>query len=217
MIDFVNTNELPGMIKWLFYGDSITHGLKYTYGARTFPQHFEERVRGELKRRKDVVINTAISGNTTRDLVKGFNDRVLPYNPDVVILMIGMNDAIEGLDISADEFGSNLRTIIEWTESLGATIVIQNLNDILPDEHRPRARFIECVHQVNRIAKDQKITLVDHFTSWQGLGDRLSEYLDDSIHPNGKGHRLMAKTLLESLGFGDLCSIDLNMNPVSTE
>ena len=43
-------------VKWLFYGDSITHGAVHTFGARDYTEHFTERVRFELKsdpRRRD--------------------------------------------------------------------------------------------------------------------------------------------------------------------
>ena len=44
-------------------------------GWRDYTQLFNERVRGELGRINDVVINTAISGNTTDNLLAGFDER----------------------------------------------------------------------------------------------------------------------------------------------
>ena len=77
-------------LKWLFYGDSITHGAFHTFGARDYTQLFAEKVRYELKRFTDVVINTAISGNNSRQLLNGFDWRVGQFRPDAVFLMIGM-------------------------------------------------------------------------------------------------------------------------------
>src|SRR6185369_10691115 len=51
-------------LTWVFTGDSITHGALHTLGWRSYPEHFAERVRWELKRMRDVVINTGISGDT---------------------------------------------------------------------------------------------------------------------------------------------------------
>ena len=76
---FINS---PKPVKWLFYGDSITHGAYHTFGWRDYTQLFAERVRGEMGRNMDVVINTAISGNTTRQLLEGFSWRV-PLTPGV--------------------------------------------------------------------------------------------------------------------------------------
>src|SRR6266446_3517466 len=53
---------------WVFTGDSITHGALHTLGWRSYPAHFAERVRWELRRMRDVVINTGISGDHTGGL-----------------------------------------------------------------------------------------------------------------------------------------------------
>ena len=47
----------------MFTGDSITHGALHTMGWRSYPEHFAERVRWELGRMRDIVINTGISGD----------------------------------------------------------------------------------------------------------------------------------------------------------
>ena len=59
--------ETKTPVKWVFVGDSITHGAKHTFGARSYPEIFGERIRWELRRVRDVIINTAISGNTATD------------------------------------------------------------------------------------------------------------------------------------------------------
>ena len=59
-------------VKWLFYGDSITQGVVHTNGFRDYTQLFAERVRCDLGRRQDIVINTAVFGNTICDLLDEF-------------------------------------------------------------------------------------------------------------------------------------------------
>src|SRR5581483_4932046 len=72
---------------WLFTGDSITHGALHTLGWRSYPEHFAERVRWEMRRMRDVVINTGISGDTTNGLLADFEWRVLQFKPTVVSIM----------------------------------------------------------------------------------------------------------------------------------
>src|SRR5690554_5045874 len=81
---------------WVFIGDSITHGAKHTHGYRAYPEIFSERVRYELGRVRDVVINTGISGNTTQNILDDFDWRVKQFNPRIVSLMIGTNDCATG-------------------------------------------------------------------------------------------------------------------------
>jgi hypothetical protein len=70
---------------WLFYGDSITHGVLHTAGARCFSEHFTERLRFELERPDDVVLNTACYGHNTRQMLSHFPLRVARFKPDVVL------------------------------------------------------------------------------------------------------------------------------------
>lgn len=77
--------ECSDPVKWLFYGDSITHGAVHTFGRRDYTEYFAERVRAEMGRRMDMILNTAISGNTTQDLLESFDWRVAHFRPDVVL------------------------------------------------------------------------------------------------------------------------------------
>ena len=83
-------------LTWVFTGDSITHGALHTMGCRSYPEHFAERLRWELQRRQDVVINTGISGDRMSRLLQNQDWRVWRFQPDVVSLMMGMNDCTEG-------------------------------------------------------------------------------------------------------------------------
>ena len=99
-------------IKWLFYGDSITQGSLHTSGHRCYSELFSERVRYELDRPMDIIINTAFSGHTTRNLLESFGRRVAELKPDIVFIMIGMNDCNKQKGISVDEFEKNIQKIV---------------------------------------------------------------------------------------------------------
>src|SRR5690606_15567526 len=73
-------NKEPNI--WLFTGDSITHGAKHTHGHRSYPEVFQERVRWEISRVRDIVINTGISGNAAGDILSDFEWRVARFQPD---------------------------------------------------------------------------------------------------------------------------------------
>lgn len=77
---------------WLFCGASVTHGALHTHGYRDYSQIFNERLRFELGRHMDVVINTGVSGNTTAHILQSFERRIASFNQQVVSLMIGLND-----------------------------------------------------------------------------------------------------------------------------
>ena len=81
---------------WVFTGDSITHGALHTKGWRSYPEHFAERVRWELKRMRDIVVNTGVSGDRAQGLLPDLDWRVLHLKPDVVSVMLGVNDSAYG-------------------------------------------------------------------------------------------------------------------------
>ena len=69
-------------VTWVFAGDSITHGALYTEGWRSFPEHFAERIRWELRRSQDVVINTGVFGEKSAGLLANLEARALRFLPD---------------------------------------------------------------------------------------------------------------------------------------
>nr|WP_321182046.1 GDSL-type esterase/lipase family protein [Microbacterium barkeri] len=118
----------PAPLNWIITGDSITHGLVHTQGGRSYPEHLHELIRGELERVRDIVLNTAISGNRIVDLLDDWDRRVASWRPDVVTLMIGTNDASDGGPrpvISADDYAASLRDFVTRVRGLGAIPVLQ--------------------------------------------------------------------------------------------
>lgn len=183
-------------ITWVLTGDSITHGAKHTLGARSYPEHFAERVRSEMGRRYDAVINTGVNGETSDGILKDFEWRVARYKPDVVSINIGMNDSGRGA-IERENFATHIRELVRRTRAIGAVPLLQTMNTITPDpRHATLPAFVEVIQ---RIAKEEGVIVVDHWAHWQKQGD-ASDWLNDAIHPNATGHAEMAKVMFRTLG-----------------
>ena len=189
---------------WLFYGDSITHGALHTNGHRDYPELFEERVRFELGRRMDIIINTAISGNNTNALLDSFDWRVARFQPHVVFIMIGMNDCNQGCNITVEQFKQNLHTIKEKLDTIGAMPVLQTTCPILPGSTPGREPYFDdYMDAVRRAAEQLDVPLVDHTAYWREQSDRLYYWMSNAFHPNEYGHRAFARTLFRDLGIDD--------------
>ncbi len=199
--DFLK-NEKP--VRWLFYGDSITHGALHTYGYRDYVELFSERVRFELGRPMDLVINSAISGDNTRGLLNGFDWRVAQFKPDVIFIMIGMNDCSDGNDINVQEFERNLMTLTEKIEQLGAVAVIQTTCPILPGQAPDRSPHIDHFMEANRrVAQAKNLPLIDHTKIWERNSEKFFMWMSNEFHPNEYGHRVFARSIFEALGIYD--------------
>ena len=199
--------QRPEPAKWLFYGDSITHGARHTYGQRDYTELFAERVRAELGRSQDIVLNTAISGNTTRELLATFDWRVGQFRPDVVFLMIGMNDCNTVKNLPVEEFHRNLNELADKIHEAGALTVFQTCNPLMPGtlpERHPR--LAQYMAMVRHVAGDRSAPLIDHFEHWQESANRIPFWMSNSVHPNAFGHIELAFHLFRSLGIFDPAS-----------
>lgn len=200
----------PEPIIWLFTGDSITHGALHTHGMRSYPEHFAERVRWELRRMRDVVINTGISGDTVPGLLKDLPHRVLRFNPTVVSVMMGMNDVAAG-PAGRERFHAAYNTLIDRLRNeTKALILLHTPNPITPAATR-RRDLPTYAQIVREVAKDRGVALVDQDKLWREYIARRStdlNYLlnDGAIHPNGSGHVLFAHCTFQVLGIHDPAS-----------
>ncbi|WP_067196389.1 SGNH/GDSL hydrolase family protein [Microbacterium sp. XT11] len=198
-------------LTWVFTGDSITHGLIHTRGARSYAEHLHELIRGDLGRVQDIVINTAITG-WRADLILGdFDRRAAAWRPDVVSLMIGTNDCTTvWLDpvIEPDAFEASIAEFVRRVRALDALPVLQTppTVDLL---HAPdRERIGEFAQRIRDVAARGGVMLVDQharfaeFSAGTGPGNEGMPWglLDDAFHPNAAGHALLALEWARTLG-----------------
>lgn len=201
-------------LTWVMTGDSITHGLIHTRGARNYVDHLHELIRGDLGRVQDAVINTAVSGWRIPLILDDFERRVATWRPDVVTLMIGTNDCstvwIEPV-VSPSEFAADIASFVMRARGLGAVPVLQTppVADLL---HAPdRARIGEFAQATRDVAEREGVILADQhaffteFSSGTGPGNESVPWglLDDAFHPNAAGHAAIALELALVLGLGD--------------
>src|SRR5262245_6558094 len=193
-------------LTWVFTGDSITHGALHTLGWRSYPEHFAERVRWELRRMRDVVINTGISGDRTGGLLADIDWRVLRFKPDVVSVMFGMNDCSLGM-AGRERFRKNLAEMARKVQNAGAIVLLNTPNTVYVKAAAGRGDLPAYAEIVRDLAAKEKLALVDHWQHWQKTKpdqEKLLAWLEDrSIHPNVYGHRAFANLIFRELGIFD--------------
>lgn len=194
---------------WLFTGDSITQGAKHTHGWRSYPEVFAERIRWELGRSRDVIINTAVSGNTTADLLADWEWRIGHFKPQVVSVMMGTNDCAISKNIDLADYKNNLSTIVRRVREVGAIPVLHMPTPIVVDKAPERSRLPAYVGAALEVAEQSGVILVDHWTYWQekirqkSQSHVFSNWLNDPLHPNGVGHLEMARLLFKCIQIFD--------------
>jgi acyl-CoA thioesterase I len=193
-------------LTWVFTGDSITHGALHTLGWRSYPEHFAERVRWELKRMRDIVINTGVSGDRTGGLLADLDWRVLHLKPAVVSVMMGMNDCTAGPE-GRDVFRRNLTEIVRRVQAAGAIPVLNTPNTIYVKSSGGREDLSAYSQIVREVAQATSSGLIDHWTHWEKTRpdqEALLPWLEDRrTHPGVYGHREFAKLIFRDLEIFD--------------
>ena len=191
-------------LTWIFYGDSITHGTLHTFGYRDYGELFSERIRRELLRPMDMVLTTAISGDSTRSLLTSFDWRVARFQPDVVFLMIGMNDCGEENEIDTEEFEENIIKLVTRIGDLGAIPILQTTCPVISELAPERAPYIDSyMDKIRKVAADYDLPLIDHTRYWKDNSDRTIFWMSNAFHPNAHGHRAFAHYIFRCLDIYD--------------
>jgi lysophospholipase L1-like esterase len=89
-IDYINSKSKKNQRIIACIGDSLTHG--------NIGQSWVDYLRQEFP--NDVFLNEGINGNTAWQVIQRL-DPILQCKPDLIILMIGTNDALGSFDINS--------------------------------------------------------------------------------------------------------------------
>lgn len=208
-------NEEPAT--WLFVGDSITHGALHTKGYDSIHQTFEKYLKEELGRKDDVVINTAVSGATTAEQEANSNERLGKYNADVVIVMLGTNDA-SNETVPTDRYKANLESIVDKIHAKGAVAVLRTPNPLRSEAGNRAVNLPKYAEVIRTVAAEKNAVLDDHFAEWnKELETRAylwqnTYWNNDSIHPNPNGQLNMAQSLIRACGLFNETSTICNLS-----
>jgi len=172
----------------LCLGDSLTEG----YGVDmevAYPALMEAEIKKKGFPYK--VVNAGISGSTTASAAGRLN-WFLKTKPDFLILALGANDGLRGLSVS--EMSANLSKAIELGKQSGAKVILAGMK--IPPNYGPDyAREFEAVFPA--LAKKYDLVFIPFLLDKVGGEPGLNQA--DRIHPNEKGHVILAQTVLKTL------------------
>lgn len=172
----------------LFLGDSLTEGYQLAK-EEAFPSLIENELK---KKHKDIkVINGGVSGATSASGMKRL-DWYLKAKPDIMVLALGANDGLRGLKLTDTE--KNLSKVIEKAQAKGITVILAGMQ--MPTNMGEKYRD-EFQKMFPKVAKKYSIKLIPFLLEGVGAVPELN--LPDGIHPNAKGHKIMAQTVLKVL------------------
>ncbi len=166
-------------------GDSLGAGYGLPAG-QSFPTRLEEALR---QRGCDVaVLDRSVSGDTTAGGLARL-DWMLKSRPDLVIVELGANDALRGLD--PEQTRANLDAIIERLKKAGASVLLAGMR-------APRNLGQDYYTKFDRIYPDladkHDVALYPFFLAGVAGSGRLNQA--DGIHPNAEGVEVIVDRML---------------------
>lgn len=196
--------ELEPGSRILFQGDSITDAGR---GAAPeglgcgYVQIAAGILRATWPEQALEIVNRGISGNRAVDLVARWDRDCIALKPDVVSVMIGVNDTWRRFDSGdptpAEKFEESYRTILRRTrDELGAKIVMLEpfVLPCPPDRVAWRADLDPKIDAVRRLAREFADVYVplDGIFAEACVRVRPEYWAGDGVHPSNAGHALIA-------------------------
>ena len=203
-------------MKILFQGDSITDAGRNRADHHDLGKGYPKYAAAFIKERHpdaDIeFIDLGIGGNQTKDLVARLESDFIDINPDIVSILIGINDVWRQFDCPAmqkehvglEEYESNIEEMILRVKDKVKGIFILSPYIIEPlREDMMRARIDEYVAVCKKLANKHGCRFVDFQQMYEDYCKiRHSSYIAwDRIHPNQVGATLMAKEFLKQCEF----------------
>ncbi len=177
--------EPDGILDVLAFGDSLVSGYGLGESA-AFPARLEAALIGHGIAAR--VVNAGVAGDTTSGGL-GRLDWVLADKPDLVIVELGANDALRGLDPSATR--ANLDAMLERLDGAGARVLLAGML-------APRNLGTEYAAQFDAVfpdlAQEHGVEFYPFFLDGVAADPALNQ--SDGIHPNEAGVEIIVRRIL---------------------
>ncbi len=196
----------------LFQGDSVTDaGRNYENDAEMglgYPMMVAAWFSAMYPEKKVNFINRGISGNRVKDLQARWQEDCIDVKPDVVSILIGINDTWRRYDsndpTSTEAFEAGYRDILTRTkESTTAQIVLLEpfVLPVTEDRIAWREDLDPKIGVVRNLAREFGAILVplDGIFAAASARRESSLWTGDGVHPSPVGHALISQAWLKLL------------------
>jgi acyl-CoA thioesterase I len=190
-------NNTPHPIRVACIGDSITQGSGYPNKLQTLlGSHYTVKNFG--------VSGSTVSLNSSKPYMNqtAFK-KAEDFRPQIVVIMLGTNDANSQIAHSKDNFEANYKQLIKSFEDLEGdqAIWVVKSPPIFTDNPSYNNTYLaeNILPQIDNVATQMDLPAVDMY---KAFGNH-SDYFMDGIHPNADGATLIASNVYEAITLND--------------
>lgn len=197
----------------LFIGDSITDCRRREADCAPLGCGFVRNAANALwAARPDLgltIENRGIGGDSTRALKWRWNRDCIALSPDIVSIMIGINDLwrkygdcseVRRMHVPPDEYEVNYRQILtQLADECGSQLILMEPYMFCDDPANPMlADLGDYIRVVHTLADEFDAALVPLHTNYMELEDRpaAGQWAEDTVHPTAWGHEWIAEQWL---------------------
>ena len=151
------------------------------------------------------VTNSAQAGAASNWGLDNIDQRVIAHKPDTVLIEFGINDAYTPYKISVADAQKNLETMIKKVQVAlpNCEIILMTMNQPAHGVE-PRPAFDDYCAMYRKVAKEQKLKLIDIVLVWEELfaadEKKWNLLVPDKVHPNADGNSLITTpTIMKGL------------------
>jgi acyl-CoA thioesterase-1 len=177
----IRPTELDTRPLLVCFGDSLTAGYG-TDPGQAYPDQLQHLLDAQGFHYR--VLNSGISGNTTKDGIERIA-RVLAKHPQIVVVEFGGNDGLRGLPIEQTE--ANLSDIIDRLQKSGTTVALAGIT--LPPNYG-KGYIAKFTAMYTALAKKYRVRLLPFLL--QDVYGVPGDMQDDATHATAKGNKQVA-------------------------
>jgi len=201
------------------FGDSITNGVGPAGMKET--DTFRDIARRELTEKtgaKVEVVNAGVNGDIVTLAIERLKRDVLDRKPDIVTIMFGGNEAgfyrpetngfADTPRVSREDFKATLNKIVDRIQAAEITVVLMTCPPMterywgmkLEPYQKHGINFLvkDYAQAMRDVADEKGVELIDVYRAFQKKPKRL-DYFPDGLHPDARGHRVIADLLVRRL------------------
>ena len=198
-------------MKILFQGDSVTDAGRDRSQSSDmgfgYPKYASAMLEDAFPDIDFEFVNLGISGNRTEDLVNRMQSDFIEIQPDIVSIMIGINDvwhhyAFTNTYTSNEAFEQNYTTVLENLKqnTTAKIMIIQPFLLDVPDKQELWPELLEKQEIVKNLAeKYADAYLPMHEILHADEAEDKTVYAADGVHPTEDGACLIAQKYLEAI------------------
>lgn len=178
-----------GETQIVFLGDSLTAG----YGIEkenAYPNLVEQKLKDKGKNVK--VLNGGVSGSTTASGKSRLKWFLKKAKPEVLVLALGANDGLRGVKLSESE--KNLEEIISLAKKEGLKVLLAGMQ-MPPNYGKEYTQSFKSMF--TNLQKQHELPMIPFILEKVGGNKDLN--IEDGIHPNEEGHKVIADTVMKYL------------------